>query len=385
MTVELEGAVPPRLLNGKPILAVVEAPPRPKMVVEHARALMMMPKVERLTTGVPTLNAALRGGLPTPRLVIIGGGPGSCKTSFGLHLAHINAKNGVACSVLAADEGRDGIIMRLAQREGLIAAQLQDGEGNDDIRRATWELAIPLIGNLPMFVEEGDEDYVTVEYMAEWLSVISQGKPGILLVDSIQTMRTVEAKEDDTIRSRIDAGVRALKKIAKKHLVIAISEVSRGWYRNKREQIDPMAAFKESGGIEYAAATAMVLSTVADDDNAFDVVVPKNRGYERKPFRLRLDRARMTFREAEMPDGNEDLEPRRGRPGPKTVPADTLLGIVERISITRPGLSSLELRDAVMLDAKCGRPAASDAIAEAKRQGVIVTERSGKRETVRHA
>lgn len=357
--------------------------PRPKMVLEIARELMALPKVERLPMGVPSIDAMMRGGIPYPRLVVIGGGPGTCKTSFALAIAHHNAKRDVACAILAADEGRDGIIMRLAQREGLSAAQLQDGEGNDDVRRMAWEMAIPRIGPLPMLVEEGDEEHVTVEYMAEWLDKIAKGKPGILIVDSVQTVRTNETVDDDSIRSRVDAVIRALKKIAKRHLVIAISEVGRGWYRNKREQIDPMAAFKESGGIEYAAQTAIVLSTVPDDDNAFDAVMPKNRGYQKAPFRLALDRARMTFTEAPVPDAEQDAQnDRRRRTGPKGVPVDTVIGVLERLVRQQPGMGAGEFRAALMRESGCGEPTAMSAISNARASGLIVGIRRGSKECI---
>ena len=77
----------------------------------------------------------------------------------------------------------------------------------------------------------------------------------MLVVDSVQTCRAFGTDIADNPRARADLVMASFKRVARKlkHIVIATSEVSRGWYRNSNDRIDPLAAFKESGGIEYAA------------------------------------------------------------------------------------------------------------------------------------
>lgn len=374
--------------KGVPIVIAGPAPdekpkkPRPRLVMEIVQGIMASSKVERLPTGIPTLDDITRGGLPCPRLVVIGGAPGASKTSVALAIAHHNAKRGVACAILAADEGKEGIVMRLAQREGLIAAQLQDGEGDDGIRQMAWQMALERIGNLPIIIDDGDDDHVTAEYMVESLMVIAQGKPCIFVADSIQTMRSAEIAEDDSIRARVDASVRSMKKLLKKHpnlIIIAVSEVGRGYYRSKSDQINPLAAFKESGGIEYAAATAIVLSQASDDENMFDAVVPKNRGYNKRPFRLHLDRARMTFEEVPMPEAEEREDKRAaGRPTMKGDPRAVLVGLVAK----HPGISVGELKQMTMSATPCSRDSANAAFTSAYMGGDVVRDRVGNKEVV---
>lgn len=50
-----------------------------------------------------------------------------------------------------------------------------------------------------------------------------------------------------------------------------------------------MAAFKESGAVEYAMNTGLVLRPVLDAEDEIDVSVPKNKRGLRVPFRLRRD------------------------------------------------------------------------------------------------
>lgn len=373
---EIAAAIAPLMAGAeKP----AEPPPRPPTLHEIALGIIKQPTPARIVTGVTTLDEASGGGLACPRLLVFGGAPGACKTSFAVAIAHHAARAGFPSAIFASDEGKEGVALRIAQREGLIAAQLRDGEGNDGVRRVAWELAAKKFADLPMMVDDGTEDYVTVEYMADWLAKGARGGPSVLVVDSIQTARTEERREDETVRARVDAMIRALKRIVKRHnvMVIAISEVGRAWYRSKSEQINPLAAFKESGGIEYAAETAMVFSHVDDDEHLFDIVMPKNRGYERRPFRLELDRQRMTFREVPLPDATgEDRWPKR-RPGPRMPPVDLILGVVERIAVSRPGLNARQFRDAVMADSGCGRPAAQSAIDKGLASGLIMQERVG--------
>lgn len=84
-----------------------------------------------------------------------------------------------------------------------------------------------------------------------------------------------------------------------RHLVIATSELARGAYRNQQSADDtnPLAAFKESGGIEYGFGLALVLRSRKGTNDLVDVAVAKNRfGGEKPPMLLRLnfDRAAVT-------------------------------------------------------------------------------------------
>src|SRR5262249_51188956 len=135
--------------------------------------------------------------------------------------------------------------------------------------------------------------------------------PGVLIVDSIQTARTDTSGSADSVRSRIDDVVKTCKQAAKTfgHAVIVTSELSRASYRNKAQadQIEDLAAFKESGGIEYAGTVLLVLRNPKGSGGMVDVTMPKNRlGFERPDFRLQLDPARATLREVPMPEPTDE-------------------------------------------------------------------------------
>jgi hypothetical protein len=81
--------------------------------------------------------------------------------------------------------------------------------------------------------------------------------------------------------------------------VFATCELNRGSYRTSDPvaRVADLAAFKESGGIEYGASVALVLRSVKDEPDLVDVAFAKNRLGPRPEFRLRLDRTRAVFTE----------------------------------------------------------------------------------------
>lgn len=170
----------------------------------------------------------------------------------------------------------------------------------------------------------------------------------MLVVDSIQTIRAAGTDQAKDAREKVDVVVRALKAVRDRYgfLVIATCELSRGAYRSRSvsETINDLAAFKESGGIEYAAQTALVLRSVPEESNLVDITVPKNRAFKRNPFRLRMDHRTTSFTEVDAPspssfgDG-EEAKTGRVRKGAKE-DAERLAGLILR----QPGIGERDLR-----------------------------------------
>jgi hypothetical protein len=136
--------------------------------------------------------------------------------------------------------------------------------------------------------------------------------PGVLVVDSIQTART-EARGTEK-KERVDAVIDLLKSARKRGLiVITTSEVSRAFYAKVDDRVDPLAAFKESGDIEYALDLALVLISVKDQNGALEVWIPKNRiapKHDRNApaFRASIDFARAKMQEKAAEEAHVDPE-----------------------------------------------------------------------------
>jgi hypothetical protein len=126
----------------------------------------------------------------------------------------------------------------------------------------------------------------------------------VLVVDSLQTAPALGTAEATSPRERVDAVVAACKRVAARGaLVLATCELARGAYRSRdaKERIDDLAAFKESGGIEYGATCALVLRSVPETPDLIDATFAKNRVGTKLDFRLRLDRARARVAEEMIP------------------------------------------------------------------------------------
>jgi replicative DNA helicase len=108
-------------------------------------------------------------------------------------------------------------------------------------------------------------------------------------------------------KDRVDLHVSALRRLARKidSPVLAISAENRAGYRAKGLDV-----FKESGGIEYSADVAMVLTLDKKNDpgrsgeyRTMDLNIIKNRNGERGVVKLKFYPKRAEFAET----GKEDL------------------------------------------------------------------------------
>lgn len=282
---------------------VVEMKAAPKWTTPYQRALKIGGRGEQLQTRIPSFDVAMRGGPRTGRVIVIGGAPGAGKTTLVVQLAWRWALDSVFVGILAADEDGDGLLVRIGQMEGIHRDDLENGE------QAARKGLASFFSDLPNFLlVDADEDGAILETVsAELANLRPAGASSVLIVDSLQTVRSNASIVADSPRARIDAVMGSLKKAAKVdgHLVIATCELARGAYRSTSDRIDDLASFKESGGIEYGASTALVLRSVPGGGGFVDVAMAKNRAGTKASFRLALNYDRAEFTEVAIPEGDE--------------------------------------------------------------------------------
>jgi replicative DNA helicase len=284
-------------------LFLQEAEGKIAAVAQRAAARAWLSTVERalalgggrppLATGFRTLDADTRGGL-RPGVVVIGGAPGVGKTICLVQLALRWALLGIHVSILAADEEPSGLLIRVGQGLGLSREDLEDGRPE---ARARF---VELLGEIPTLkLVDGAE--ATVEAAAHELRKRAADGPAVLCIDSVQTVRASGSAEADGPRARIDAVVAALKSAGRSGLmVVASCELARSAYRSKNtaDRAEALAAFKESGAIEYAAHLAIVMTSVKGEIGTVDVETVKNRwGSGKTPMRLVQNFATASFSE----------------------------------------------------------------------------------------
>lgn len=261
----------------------------------------------RHPTGIPALDDRLRGGVPESRLVIVGGAPGAGKTTLIAQIARNLARGGVAVAIWSLDEDPSAIDSRHLQSLG-IPRDVAESPDDNAVERAAREL-----GGLALHVI-GEEEVQTIEEAFGGLAARHPDQPRALFVDSVQCARTNRSADLTSPRERIDDVVRTARRLSRaddtRAAVFFTSEMSRASYRSKRadEQVDDLAAFKESGGIEYSADVLLTLRTAKRDAQLVHVTVPKNRLGSRGEFALRLDARHAEFAEEAVLDETRELE-----------------------------------------------------------------------------
>jgi replicative DNA helicase len=350
---------------------------RPLLEVTHAAVVALKPDQvlrqtraagEPIPTGVKALDERFRGGIRPGKVVAIGGQPYVGKTSLALQIALNAAKAGCIVRCLCPDEGPEGASIRLGQQLGVKREDLEDNVGDalDHMEQSFADLDI-------LFPDPDEE---TLEGMIESLVAEYPEQPKLVVLDSIQNVRT--EYRSDNIRERVGETARIAHRLARRHglVVLFTSELNRGSYRSKRPQDrnSDMAAFAESR-LEYTFDAGLIVDPNTDDHLLVEVRLPKNRlalGSSRQSFLLRLDPARARF------EAVEDDQRASGRPEDKQVNKATE-GILRQLQET-PGLSRTELYEAVGGNKK----AFDTALLAARESGIVVTRQGKKRNRVEH-
>ncbi len=280
-----------------------------------------------LPTPFETLNTATRGGLRLGKMLVVGGAPGAGKTTFCVQFATHYLKAGIPVAIIAADEDLKGLLIRMGQSFGIPRESLE--RGRNDAKTAFKRHVEGFAGKL-LAVDIGMPG-ATVESVSQALSEMGQG---IVVIDSLQTTRTQTSDQADGPRGYVNDVVATCKQVASMlgHAVVVTSELSRASYRNKNQadQIEDLAAFKESGGIEYAMTVGLVLRSVAGEVNTVDVSTAKNRlGGSKPKFRLALDPVTATFKEVAMPAAEGPAT--RGKSEEQSVPDEPIEARLARL------------------------------------------------------
>src|SRR5690606_30510890 len=240
-------------------------------------------------------DRSTRGGLRPQKTMILGGAPGAGKTSFMRQIADNVAKSGIPVGWFAADEESVGIDVRRVQAIGFSREEAEK-PSEETLKRVESEL-------LPLPFEIYDvADGWTIETAILDFSAKYPNQARLFCVDSLQTAKTARSTGLEK-KAKVDDVVATLKLISRNAAtecaVIATSEIPRSAYRSEAaaDASDDLAAFKESGDIEYAAHVLVLLRSIAGSDDTIDAREPKNRLGQKLNFLLKFDRETTNFEE----------------------------------------------------------------------------------------
>lgn len=321
-----------------------------------------------IPTGLAVLDDRMRGGLRLGKAVALGGTAGVGKTAFLLQIGMASAAAGCAVGGLMADEGRETAVIRVGQQRGYPREALEAGQ-----EAALDALERELSPYILRFPDPDGETDATLEGVSEALARAYPNHPKVLLVDSLQTVRTRRgAQEFRSLRERIMDNARTARRLAVEHhlAVIYTSEVNRGWYRARKEEdrSSDLAAFAEAR-IEFSADVLLLLRASEEDPDLVEIRIPKNRLGDRRPFLVRLDRARASFT---MVEG----DPRQGlQEAAESQRVEGVKGAICRELQAHPRVTRAQLRELVG-----GRGVVfSAALGDLRAAGLVVTETEGRR------
>lgn len=220
------------------------------------------PPIQHHPTGIKGLDGSLGGGLPTRALTVVASRSGAGKTGFAIGVGIEVAMAGEVSALYVSTEleGRECAMRAAAIIERLPHRDMVTGQISSDVAKsAVKDLRLRVIG-----YERFEKSRDPVGDLGKLVGKISEseGKPPVLILDYLQMASIVS----DNLRQGISRTASLLRKLAQDRdcAVLAVSSTARSYYRQGKDfdSDDPvsyLAAAKESGDIEFAAANVVFL------------------------------------------------------------------------------------------------------------------------------
>lgn len=212
-----------------------------------------------IPTGFRYLDDALDGGLRPSELTLVGGRPGSGKTSFALQLAHEAARyrKGEMGTVVifSAEMNVKSLLWRAtAEVSGVDAKQIRTGKIpialRDRILFATEHMA-----SMPVVIDD-TSGITTAQMMSRVQRLQRSGKVALVVFDYIE----IAGDRDESEERRVGKIGGALKHIARvcEVPVVALCQLSRA-VEQRKDRRPQMSDLRYSGSLEAHADVIMML------------------------------------------------------------------------------------------------------------------------------
>lgn len=231
---------------------------------------------EATPTGWSPLDRRLRrGGIPPGRVVSVGGPPFSGKTTVVVDIAlHVSQR--IPVFALFSDEGRTQAAQRIGVMLGVPLQDIEQDPASASVRMTELlgERSITLLK--PESEESNAED--VFNHVA---SLIPEGEPAMVILDSIQT---IPPNGKDDSRSEREAYKEFMRVCRSKasglgYIVLLTSQSNRASYRSRKsdENSVAIASFSGTAAIEFLSDVAIVLSLPDENSEIVKVEMVKNR------------------------------------------------------------------------------------------------------------
>ena len=261
-----------------------------------------------LTSGFPSLDALLGGGLHPGDLVIVAGRPGMGKTSFALNVVRNAAlASDAVCAVFSLEMTEEDLTLRLLSGLAEIdGGRLRRGALDMEELKAISHASSQLMQR-QIFIEECTRlDITDVLTHARKLQV-RQGHLDLIVIDYLQLMEGASGADENRVQE-VGTITRGLKAIARELdvPVVVLSQLSRQIERRTGGE-PKLSDLRESGSIEQDADIVIFLwkrqrgQAQTQAAPILDVRVAKHRHGPTGDFQLRFEYEYTRFRELAAP------------------------------------------------------------------------------------
>jgi KaiC/GvpD/RAD55 family RecA-like ATPase len=247
-----------------------DAPKRVGALVEDI-ARRVVPPVRRYPSGFPLLDAKIAGGISTRQLCILLGPPAAGKSAFAVALAFALQTH---VPVLYASTELESHELAARVAAPLIGCKWTDiVSGRIDLRQVAHvvkDLRIRIIGSDEL--ARGDDALIMLEQEARAMSI---DVTPVIVLDYLQDL--ARGTDERSVRGKIGDLASRLRALSQRLdcAVVAVSSVSRAYYGSASQgkiverATEYLAAAKESGDVDYAAAVVLYLDVGEEGDTDY--------------------------------------------------------------------------------------------------------------------
>lgn len=230
-----------------------------------------------VSTGWKEFDRAIGGGL-VPDLYLIGGAPGLGKTTVALQMADQVAAQGWAVCYVCTEQTQFELACKSVSRTAYLTGATSEGDDHPMTAlglitgyfpargrsMADEYLSKPTPRIIPCDFNESVESVAAkVDRFEREVRSHGDNRPIMVVIDYLQLLRSDTAGPNASEREVTDCKVRALKAMQQNNgdprIMVVLSSFNREVYKDVSQVAPTMAAFKESGSIEYTAAVCVAL------------------------------------------------------------------------------------------------------------------------------
>ena len=249
---------------------LIVAPGNKSAILVVDVAQLELPPIRSYSTGNAQLDDLTGGGLNSRELCVVMGPPGTGKTAFAISVS-IHVAKTVPVLYASTELEQHEIMARIAANVlGRSTAGIRRGFiDRARVVEALTGIDIHVLG-CDVLPRNGDDALKLIETEAKRLAV-TNGTPPVVVIDYLQDLARGAEQQ---LRARVGDLATDARAMAQRldAAVFAVSSVSRTFYGPKkaaemRQAEDPtvyLAAAKESGDVDYAAARVLFLDVEAD-------------------------------------------------------------------------------------------------------------------------